>query len=219
MLYLPHGYIDVLNHELRHDNSKKLKLITKSNDIVFKQNGKNNYNSKDFINRIIEKVLHDLNSENLIYKKLQLHKSILKFTPSKQTHYGNNYHEHFLKFKIYPFENTANIIIDEFNIIATFKNELTVLKKDLIISKKYTFEENQSQLLTLPQHCIQIHLNDCNNYNDFKKAIFNSIYNDISSLMIRELRKLNLPKWNINLGSTNLDIENIVNDSIHILAA
>ncbi|MCM8709648.1 hypothetical protein M2651_01260 [Clostridium sp. SYSU_GA19001] len=219
MFYLPQGYIDILNHELRHSNTKKLRLITKSNDIIFTQHGINKYNSQKFLSRIAEKVLHDLNSKNFACKKLQFNRSALKFSPTKQTRNSNNYNEYFIKFKIYPYENTAYIVIDELNIIAAFNNELTILKKDSILNKKSILEESQSMLLTLPEHYIQIPLKNWNNYNAFKDDIFNSIYDDIFSLMIKELRKLNLTKWNINLGSTNLDIENIVNDNIMLLSA
>lgn len=221
MLYPSHGYIDTLNHEIKQVESKKLKIIAKSNEIIFKQNGQNDYhyNSKNFTNKIMQKVIHNLSSKKITCKNLQLYNSTFRFSPKDQTRYGKTYHEYNLKFKIYPFEDTAQIVVNEFSIIISFKNELSCLKKDLVMNKKYIFEESQSRLLTLPEHCIQVSVKDCLSYSEFKKVIFDCIYKDISSIMISELKRLDIPKWDINLSKTNLDIENLVNDNIKVLIA
>ncbi|MBL4934741.1 hypothetical protein JK636_03095 [Clostridium sp. YIM B02515] len=219
MIYLLHGYIDVFNHEIRNDNSKKLKLVTKTNDIVFEQNGTYNYNSKVFVDKIIEKVVTDYNSQNSGYDKIQLRKSFLKFSPKNKPHNGGFYNEHSLIFRVHAMDDTAHITFEEFNIIAVFKNELTCVRRDYILNKKASFEENQVRLITLPQHCTQLSINKCKNYRIFKENILSAIYNDISCLMIDELKKINLSKWNISLKETNLDIEKIITDNFKILIA
>ncbi|ERI95524.1 hypothetical protein HMPREF1982_00154 [Clostridiales bacterium oral taxon 876 str. F0540] len=219
MVYLLHGYIDVFNHEIRSDKSKKLKLVTKANDIIFGQNGTYNYNSKVFVDKIIEKVLNDYSDQNLGYDKIQLRKSFLKFSPKNKPHYGENYNEHSLIFRVNALEDVAHITFEEFDIIAVFKNELSCVRRDYILNKKATFEENHVSLITLPQHCIQLSVSKCKNYKMFKENILKAIYNDISSLMVDELKKINLSKWNIALNETDLDIEKIVNDNFKILIA
>jgi hypothetical protein len=214
-----HGYIDTLNHEINHGNSQKLKLVTKSKEILLKERNHFNYNSNEFTNKILEKVMNDLNNEKILYKNISIEKSILKLSAKNQIRHGKTYHEHSLNFKLYPFENGAIITLYEFNIIAYFKNIITYTKKEGVLNKKYSFEENQSYLLTIPEHSIQVHLNNFNDYNSFKKFIFDILYKDISSVIINELKKVNLPKWNINLNNTKLDIKNIVNDNIQVLTA
>lgn len=219
MLYPSHGYIDILNHEIRHSSSNTLKLVTKTHEIIFKDNKSINYNAANFTNKILQKVLYDLNSQKVSCKNLQVQRSILKLSPKNETRFGKGYHEYNLKFKVYPSETTAHIVIEEFSIIAFFKNEMSCLKKDIMLNKKYNFEESQSQLLILPQHNIQVPLTKCTSYNTFKSIILDAVYKDIASIMAQELNKIHLPKWDIDLSSTNLDVKNIVTDNIQVLIA
>lgn len=219
MLYPIHGYIDTLNHEIGQNQSQRLKLVTKSKEILLKENNHFNYNSAAFTNKVLEKALSDLDSEKIACKSISIEKSLLKLSSKNDVRHGRTYHEHNLKFRIYPFETSAIVVVHEFNIIAYFKNVIDYTKRDKILNKKFSFEESQSQLLTLPEHCIQVPLKGCKDYNGFKKAIFDALYKDISSLMISELKKINLSKWNVNLNSINLDIDKIVNDNIQVLIA
>jgi hypothetical protein len=219
VIYLTHGYIDIFNHELRHDKKKTLRLVTQSDDIIFQNNGENKYNSKDFVNKVLEKVLIDLNNQSSVYNNIELTKSALKLASEDQPHNKAAYSDHKLILKLHPSEDTAHVFIDNLNIIAAFRNEISCTRQDYIIKKKVILEENYSKLITIPQHGIHISLNHCTSYNTFKKILVNSIYEDISLLMIDELKKLSLPKWHINLKETNLDIKNIVNDNMKILIA
>lgn len=219
MLYPIHGYIDTLNHEVGQGNSKKLKLVTKSKEILLKENNNFNYNSVNFINKILEKVIQDLNGEKISCKNLKIEKSVLKLSPKNQIRHGKIFHEYNLKFKVFPYESAAIVNIQEFNIIAYFKSIIHYTRTDGVLNKKLSLEESQSQLLTIPEHSFQVPMNSCKDYNSFKKTISNAIYKDVSSVITKELKKINLSKWNISLSSISLDIESIVNDNIQVLIA
>lgn len=219
MIYLTHGYIDILNHELRNSNGNNLKLVTKSSDIIFQNNEEYNYNSKEFVNKVLEKIIHDLVDVKQQYESIQIKKSILKLAAKGKNLDGNTSHEHELEIKLRPSEDTAHIFIGELSIVTAFKNELSCTKRGYIIRRNVILHENCSRLLTIPEHGIQISLNHCSSYDKFKSIMLRALYEDISRSFINELKKLNLPKWNINLNQTSLDVENIVNENMKILIA
>lgn len=219
MIYLSHGYIDILNHEFRHSNGNGIKLVAKSNDIVFQNSEENNYNSKEFVGKVLEKIIHDLVDIKGEYENIQIKKSFLKLTAKGKELDGSSSYEHKLEIKLCPSEDTAHIFIDDINIVTAFKNELSCTKHGYITKKKVILHENCSRLLTIPQHCIQISLNNCSSYDKFKSILLNALYEDISRVMVSELKRLSLPKWTIDLGQTNLDVENIINENMKILIA
>jgi hypothetical protein len=219
MNYLLHGYIDIFNHEINYNSLKKLKLVTNTNDIIFEDNGHYNYNSKDFLDKILQHVLLDLKKRNNNLKKIRINKSLLRFSPDKQPHAGGTYNEHVINLKIHPFDDMAHIIFDELSLISYFRNEFSFVEKVYIKSKTYTFDETQSKLIILPQHCLQVSLEGCKNYTSFKSTILDAIYKDITFLIIEELKKVTIPKWNISLKENALDFEGIIKDNFKLIAA
>jgi hypothetical protein len=217
MIYLSHGYIDIFNYELKHINNNAVRLITNSNDIVFQCDEVNRYNSKTLVDIIFQKVLMNLNRQSAVYSNVQFKKSSFKFAPKDHPYNGHSWHNHKLEIKLRPSEDTAKIFIDDLNIIATFSNEISCTKQEYIVKKRVILEENCSRLITIPQHDIQIPLNHCSSYNKFKKMLLDSLCTDIRTHLISEFEALNLSKWDIVLGQTNLDIENLINDNMKIL--
>jgi hypothetical protein len=218
MIHPPHGYAHIFNYELEKGTNSP-KLIVRYNDVIFQTNGVSNYNSSGFVNKILEKVLSDFNKEGSLYTNVQLKKSSLKFIWKNQTYSTSNYTDNKLQIKLHPSEDTAHLFIDELNIMAAFKNEISYIKQGLFIKKNFTLEENYSKSIVIPQHGLQISLNHCSSYNQFKSIIISCLYKDISTNMINELKKLHLSKWNIDLNESNLDIENIIKDNMEILIA
>lgn len=219
MIYLSHGYIDIFNHELRQKNTNNLILVTKPNGVIFQSNNSNNYNSYELTNKVLEKVIQDLKVQKISYKNLELRTSILKFSNKIQPNICDNFNEHKLEVKLRPSEDTAHILIEGLDIVGVFKNELRLVRQDYIIKKNVILEENYSKLITIPQHGFQISLNHCSSYNEFKSILLDALYEDISNHIINELKKTTLQKWNLDLGKTNLDFKNIVNDNMKILIA
>jgi hypothetical protein len=219
MIHLTHGYIDIFNHELRRDHSKKVKLVTESNDIVFRQYEENRYNSKQLVDTIFQKVLSDIRFKDNVYTDIKFKKSGLKLLSQNKLHGDDLYNEHSLNLTIRPSEDTAHIFIDELNIIAVFFNEVLCTRKQYLGYKSVILQENFCKLINIPQHGIQIALNHCSSYNKFQDILLSSLYEDLHSCMVNTLKKVNLSVWNIELGNTNLDIENIVNDNMKILIA
>lgn len=217
MIHLTHGYIDIFNHELRRKHKKKIKLVTEVNEIIFQQYDENRYNSKQLVDTIFKKILSDIRFKDNAYKDIKFKKSGLKLLPQINLHGDALYNDHFLNLTIHPSEDTALIFIDEINIIALFFNEVICTKKQYIGYKSVILQENFCQLINIPQHGIQIALNHCSSYNKFQDILIYSLYEDIYSCMVNTLKKVNLSVWSIELGKTNLDIENILSDNMKIL--
>lgn len=218
MIYPSHGYADIFNNELRQGNNN-ITLLTKSADIILQNHQGNNYNSKEFVDKILERILIHISKEGSEYKKIQLNKSFLNLMPKNQVYKSGSYISHKLEIKLHPSEDTAHIFIDELNIIAAFKNEISCTKGTFIIKRHIVLEEDCSRLITIPEHGLQISLNHCSSYRNFKKILSNALYEDISNLMAEEFKRISLDKWNVELNNTNLDIKNIINDNMKILIA
>lgn len=219
IIYLVHGFIDIFNHETNHNNSKKLKLVTKTNEIVLEENGQYNYNSELFLNKILDLIVLELKNKDNNYEQIQIKKSFLNFSPNNQPKSSDNFHEYALKFIAQPFEDSAYITFDEFNIIASFNNKISFIKKEYIKSKKYIFDETQTKLIQLSSHSIQVSLKNCKNYDTFKTTMINAIYNNLIYLIVKETEKLTLQRWNIPLKEESLDIKNAIKDTFKILVA